>query len=259
MCKPLLFPATPKFAILSDMGNYTLENQKHWEALPARAIIGRNAFPGTELFKYLSSGAHVLDLGCGTGEISELLTTHGYRVTAIDTNIEAIDLGKSKSTSVDYVLGDITKRLPFEDQSFDAIVISFVLVSIISQSDRERLVSELIRVSKIGGFVWLNEALISDDYTKRYELSQQFLKSNDHDFFVFQEGTASASIQTPEALGQAIKENRVARIAHHFSTSELEQLFERYDPMYTKQSETASPNSKSVIKMVIIVFRLKAE
>ena len=168
----------------------------------------------------------------------------------------AIHLAQSKPTLVNYVLGDITKILPFENRSFDAVVISFLLVNILPLTARKQLISEIVRISKDRGIVWINEGLLSDDYAKRYVLSKPFLTEN-YDFFVFKEGISSSSIQTHQQLEQALKEERIARVAHHFSLEELKELFEKFDIIYEKQLETTSPNTGSTIKMVIFVFRLK--
>lgn len=233
-------------------------NLKYWEDIPADNIIGRNAFPDEELFAVLPDQAHLLDLGCGTGEMSELLSKKGYVMTGIDINLEAIDRNKSRNDKIRYIVGDITKRLPFDNDIFDGVVISFVLVNIIDQAERRNIVSELSRILKPRGVVWVNEGLTSAGYAKRYNLSKPLLK-NDRDFFVFKEGTPSSSIMTEQDLRQAIADNKVARIAHHFDHNELEDLFSEYELLYKSERETSSPNTKSVIKMTTDVFRLNTK
>lgn len=230
-----------------------IENKKYWQEVAAARIIGRNAFPGEEFFSLLNHHAEILDLGCGTGEMAELLSSHGYRVKGIDINAEAVARNRERGSGVEYVLGDITEGLPFEDASFDAVVISFVLVNIIPRSGRERLLLELSRILRPGGVVWVNEGLVSDDYAKRYELCRPFL-GDDHDFFVFQEGVSSSSIQDSGALQKAIDDGKVARVAHHFTVGELKQLFHAYELVFEEESATSSPHSKSVINMAVMVF-----
>jgi ubiquinone/menaquinone biosynthesis C-methylase UbiE len=232
-----------------------INNTQYWETLPAKDIIGRNAVPGDELLKILPAQAAILDLGCGTGEMAEYLSGQGYKVTGIDINRDAITQNKSKPTKVNYVLGDIAKLLPFADGSFEAITTSFTILNIMPPI-REKLVSELGRILKPGGLVWVNEPLVSQDYAARYELSRPFV-DNDHDFVVFKEGTAASSIQTPEQMSQAARAGKVARVTHHFTMEELEELFNDYEIIYSHQTQTASPNSKSAMEMAIIVFQLK--
>ena len=102
--------------------NSDLKNKKYWRMIPANNIIGRNALPGNELIKVLPKRSSILDLGCGSGETAEFLAAKGYNVTGIDLNIEVITQNKLKTKSVNYILGDITKSLPFSSQNFDAIV-----------------------------------------------------------------------------------------------------------------------------------------
>lgn len=135
------------------------------------------------------------------------------------------------------------------------MVVSFVLVNIIPISERKKVIKELERILKPEGLVWVNEGVVSNSYHRRYELCKPFL-GNDHDFFVFKEGTLSSSIQSHEDLQEAIN-NRVARVAHHFGIEELKELFGNFNVLSENAAETASPQTKSVIKMVTMVFRKK--
>jgi 2-polyprenyl-6-hydroxyphenyl methylase/3-demethylubiquinone-9 3-methyltransferase len=62
-------------------------------------------------------GLHILDLGCGKGRFARVLQARGARVVGIDLSsamlAEAIGLNRVRATA---------RRLPFPDQSFDAII-----------------------------------------------------------------------------------------------------------------------------------------
>jgi ubiquinone/menaquinone biosynthesis C-methylase UbiE len=221
--------------------------------VPANDIIGRNAFPGEEFFSFLAPSDSVLDLGCGTGELSLFLIQNRFKVVGVDINQEAIEKNRA-SKEGEYLVADIRNGLPFKDESFDAITISFVLVNIVPHEERQKVVAELYRVLRKGGIIWVNEGLISEDYQRRYELCQPFLKE-ERDFFVFKEGTSSSSIKTKAELEVAIQDQKVARIAHHFTEMELRVLFERFSLSYEESKSTASPHSKSEIKMIIAVYQ----
>ena len=236
--------------------NSDLKNKKYWRMIPANNIIGRNALPGNELIKVLPKRSSILDLGCGSGETAEFLAAKGYNVTGIDLNIEVITQNKLKTKSVNYILGDITNSLPFSSQNFDAIVLSFLLVNIIPQKIRESLISELTRILKPNAYIWLNEGLVSKDYLKRYQLSKPFLDDR-HSFFVFKDNALSSLVKTPGQLTKAINEKMIARIAHHFNVKELKNLFHQYTIIYKNITQTVSPNTKSIIKMVVMVLRRK--
>ena len=233
--------------------NATSLNTGYWTELPAKKIIGQNAEPNTELFERLSPHTHILDLGCGNGSVSEVLSAHGYHVTGVDLNTEAIRAGQNRNSAVTYLVGDVLKGLPFEDASFDAVVLSFVLVNIIPQAEREKAVRELRRVLKPGGYVWVNEGTASEEYALRYTLSYPYTHE-ERSFFVYREGTSSKDIQTAEQLAQAVAEKRVARIAHHFTNEELRELFNGFKEVFFEASATQSPNSKMRINMSTWIF-----
>ena len=234
--------------------NLDLINKKYWEELPAKEIIGRNALPGNELTNVLLPGSSILDLGCGTGEMAEFLSAKGYEVTGMDLNVDAINQNRLKKTKVKYICGDVTKPLPFAAKSFNAIVISFLLVNIIPLARREKLVLEMTRVLKTNGHIWLNEGLLSDDYADRYKLSKPFV-DDESTFFVFKKNSLSSSIKTVDQLNQAIKGKDIARLAHHFTLGELKNLFHDYFVVYQNESQTISPNTKFKIKMIVMVLQ----
>jgi SAM-dependent methyltransferase len=65
----------------------------------------------------------ILELGCGTGNDAARLAGEGYSVTAIDVSREAIGRAQARFGSLArFAVADMTRRLPFLDQSFDAIM-----------------------------------------------------------------------------------------------------------------------------------------
>jgi len=63
-------------------------------------------------------GEHILDLGCGDGEIAEILTQLGCTVIGLDSSADLI--AKAKLRGIDAILGD-AQMLPFNTQ-FDAVI-----------------------------------------------------------------------------------------------------------------------------------------
>ncbi|MFC4565260.1 demethylmenaquinone methyltransferase [Nocardiopsis mangrovi] len=98
------------------------------------------------------SGELVLDLAAGTGTSSESFTGKGARVIACDFSqgmlrVGAERRGGASRRGVTFVAGDAL-ALPFADETFDAVTISFGLRNV---QDVEQALGELRRVTKIGG------------------------------------------------------------------------------------------------------------
>ncbi|HKV98959.1 MAG TPA: class I SAM-dependent methyltransferase [Vicinamibacterales bacterium] len=74
--------------------------------------------------------AHVLDLGCGTGELARELSSASYDVVGIESApaMLALARGISGTGSIAWMaLNADWRTLPFADQQFDAVVASSVL------------------------------------------------------------------------------------------------------------------------------------
>ena len=92
-------------------------------------------------------GQRVLDLAAGTGTSSEPFADAGAAVVACDFSIGMLQVGKRARPHLDFVAGDAT-RLPFGDDSFDAVTISFGLRNIV---DADTGLQEMLRVTRPGG------------------------------------------------------------------------------------------------------------
>ena len=96
-------------------------------------------------------GAHdgelVLDLAAGTGVSSVEFEKAGARVVPCDFSVGMLSVGKAKHARLPFVAGDGT-RLPFEDDTFDAVSISYGLRNIVDPLQGLR---EMRRVTKPGG------------------------------------------------------------------------------------------------------------
>ena len=102
-------------------------------------------------------GAHVLDVGCGTGEDAlELAETVGSegRVVGVDVSRQAIEEARRRAsaagvTNVAFVVGDAVS-LDFADWGFDAVRAERLLLHV---KQSRRAMSELVRVCRPGGHV----------------------------------------------------------------------------------------------------------
>jgi demethylmenaquinone methyltransferase/2-methoxy-6-polyprenyl-1,4-benzoquinol methylase len=93
----------------------------------------------------LSANDRVLDLAAGTATSSVALAKTGATVVGCDFSLGMLKQGLGKG--VDLVAGDAL-RLPFADDAFDAVTISFGLRNVASAVDALR---EMRRVTRPGG------------------------------------------------------------------------------------------------------------
>ena len=107
---------------------------------------------------------HVLDVGAGSGWLSEMLVSRGFETNALDLGLDSILRAKKRlerrSIAVPFTEGDVY-RLPYRSGSFDAAVASEILEHL--EKPKEAL-SEIARVLRPGGWI-----IVSTPYRERIE------------------------------------------------------------------------------------------
>jgi demethylmenaquinone methyltransferase/2-methoxy-6-polyprenyl-1,4-benzoquinol methylase len=126
-----------------DLLNHLLSGNidKRWRRKTARALESS-----------LVEGARVLDVACGTGDLSLVLAEAGRaRVVGLDFCRPMLEIARRKaaegSRAIPFVEGDAL-RLPFADETFDAATIAFGLRNLAGVAEGLR---ELRRILKPGG------------------------------------------------------------------------------------------------------------
>ena len=94
-----------------------------------------------------SYGDWVLDLAAGTGTSSQPFRDAGATVIPCDFSVGMLQVGKQQLPHLPFTAGDGTK-LPFRDDTFDAVTISFGLRNIV---DPVAGLAEMRRVTRPGG------------------------------------------------------------------------------------------------------------
>lgn len=92
-------------------------------------------------------GDKILDLAAGTGTSSQPMHDRGALVIPCDFSLGMLKVGRERLPHLPFVAGD-GMALPFADNTFDAVTISFGLRNI---HNTEAGLRELLRVTKPGG------------------------------------------------------------------------------------------------------------
>jgi demethylmenaquinone methyltransferase/2-methoxy-6-polyprenyl-1,4-benzoquinol methylase len=111
-----------------------------------------------------AAGARVLELGCGTGALTEQLLARDARVVAIDQNPEMLDrarerLGQVEDDRLELVECTAAEIDRFGEASFDAVAASLVL-SEMSASERGYVLKAVARALRPGGVVVIGDEVV---------------------------------------------------------------------------------------------------
>jgi ubiquinone/menaquinone biosynthesis C-methylase UbiE len=132
------------------------------------------------MLNYLKSGDAVLDIACGTGNMSCELASKFQRVYGIDISKGMLNSAKLKmeiaeanNSQIGFIYGD-GEYLPFKGESFDAVT---CILAIEHFPDTERVISEMKRVLKDGGILVFNLLELRDGVlTKIFKRRLQSLR-----------------------------------------------------------------------------------
>lgn len=107
-----------------------------------------------------SQPKRILDLCCGTGDLAIRLVKMAdsdATVVGLDYSLPMLEIARGKAShftlknSITFIHGDVTD-LPFPDECFDCIGISFAFRNLTYKNPRtQRYLSEIVRVLKKGG------------------------------------------------------------------------------------------------------------
>lgn len=102
-----------------------------------------------EFFESLADGCRVLDAGCGGGKPVLQRLGRTYDPVGLDISQSQLALSRERVPTARFTKGDLA-RLPFADDSFDAVV-SFYAIIHVPKAEHEQVLSEFHRVLRPGG------------------------------------------------------------------------------------------------------------
>lgn len=141
--------------------NMKVNQQAYWDTAASEKKF-TTPFQMDIFKKFVARKAAVLDVGCGYGRTMNALYQEGFEnLSGIDFSQKMIERGQTLYPYLD--LRQCQTAFPFDDHSFDSVVLIAVLTCIVKTFDQAQLMEEIERVLKPDGILYINDFLINHD------------------------------------------------------------------------------------------------
>lgn len=111
-------------------------------------IIFKKDFP-----LHLIKQKTIVDIGCGTGRISRILSAGAAKVTGLDISAKMLEIARQNDPKSRYIQIGAESALPFADESVDFIVSNLVLEHI---GNLAHFFKEIARISKKTSVIYIS-------------------------------------------------------------------------------------------------------
>lgn len=134
------------------IGKWDSAAQSYADAQQKSEFVRKNEEFVRERFSRVG-GLRVLDMGCGHGSFTRYFDEMGAEIVGCDGSEKMLEIAKSSAENIRFDLVDLTKPLPYDNESFDVVFCNQVLMDI---DDIEAAFTEAERVLKSGGTFWFS-------------------------------------------------------------------------------------------------------
>ena len=164
-----------------------MEQKEYWNKVSETKQFS-TPFQIDEFSKYVKKDDVILDVGCGYGRTLNELYTNGYKnLIGIDFSKGMIERAKKINYDKDFRVMNNSK-IDLSDNSVDSVILLAVLTCIVEDKEQENLVSEIHRVLKKGGAIYINDFLLNNDERNLNRYNEFKNKYNKYGVFELPEG-----------------------------------------------------------------------
>jgi ArsR family transcriptional regulator len=163
-----------------------------WDRL--RTTLFGDTFYLWAMLGLIDPSLSVGDLGCGTGQLTEVLAPHVHRVVAVDASTEMLDAARARVgqfPNVDVRQGEL-EALPLQTGELDAALLSLVLHY---SPDPARALTEAARVVQPGGRILVVDMLPHDREEYQHQMGHIWLGFSDKQVSRFLTGAGFGNVR----------------------------------------------------------------
>ncbi len=183
--------------------------------------------------RHVRPDSPILDLGCGYGRLGAELAARGYtHVIGIDSSAGMIARGHAENPGLDLRVASC-EGLPFDDGSFDAVLLFAVLTCIPENEKLRRLMAEITRVLRPHGILYLSDYCLQSDARNLERYHENEPKFGTYGVFALPEGV----------------------VVRHFESRWLEGLLAGFEILTRRTVDTATMNAHSAVATQMFLRR----
>jgi ubiquinone/menaquinone biosynthesis C-methylase UbiE len=212
---------------VTDFTEIKAREQQIWGA-GDYSVIATALYPTAEVLcedVNFSAGQRILDVACGSGNVSLAAARRGGIVTGIDFVVALLERAQERAAAewldIDFREAD-AEALPFDDGSFDVVLSGF---GAMFAPDQERAAAELLRVCRPGGVIGLANWTPNSAATELTNLVGEFVQRPRHQHAPDEWGTAA---RLKELFGSRVRSMTLYDRSFLWRDVSAERLVENY-------------------------------
>ena len=214
-----------------------LDNQAgYWNSTGATKTFGHPvALPWLD---GIDRRARVLDYGCGYGRLAGLLVRQGFEnVEGVDVAPRLVSRAKNEQPGARFTVLTNPPQLDQQEDSVDLVLLFAVLTCIPGDAGQRELVTELRRVLRPGGLLYVSDLYLQADHRNRSRYQQFAAKYGTYGIFETGDGV----------------------VCRHHTTDWLDQLFGDFALVAGREVEVETMNGRPALATQRLMVKPHAE
>ena len=175
----------------------------------------------TYIKRYLKPNDRIIDIGAGTDRYSHALAELGYSIDAVEfveSNIDIFKKNMTEESKISITQGNAKDLSGFEENTYDITLLFGPMYHLFNTEDKEKVLSEAIRVTKKNGIVFIaycisDATILSDGFIEGY--LKEFIEQEWVDTDTFK------TVSNPKDLFELVRKEDIDDLASRFNVERL--------------------------------------